>query len=44
MPVRRVTKTQSGKSAQPPQRLLDVWRLYGVHFPDVHLGNIRVRK
>ena len=26
------------------QRLLDGLRLYGIHFPDVHLGNIRVRK
>ena len=26
------------------QRLLDSLRLYGIHFPDVHLGNIRVRK
>lgn len=26
------------------QRLLDGLRLYGIHFPDVHMGNIRVRK
>lgn len=26
------------------QRLLDALRLYGIHFPDVHLGNIRLRK
>lgn len=26
------------------QRLLDALRLYGIHFPDVHKGNIRVRK
>jgi hypothetical protein len=26
------------------QRLLDGLRLYGIHFPDVHLGNIRLRK
>ena len=26
------------------QRLLDALRLYGIHFSDAHLGNIRVRK
>ncbi len=26
------------------QRLLDGLRLYGIHFPDLPLGNIRARK
>ncbi|MFM9965464.1 MAG: hypothetical protein ACKV2Q_30120 [Planctomycetaceae bacterium] len=33
-----------GRDWPDVQRLLDSLRLYGIHFPDVHLGNIRVRK
>ncbi len=33
-----------GRDWPDVQRLLDGLRLYGIHFPDVHLGNIRVRK
>ncbi|MBC7819465.1 MAG: hypothetical protein IAG10_21490 [Planctomycetaceae bacterium] len=49
MPVPREWRRRSGnppKADQPPQSAfggLDGLRLYGIHFPDVHLGNIRVR-
>jgi hypothetical protein len=33
-----------GRDWPDVQRLLDGLRLYGIHFPVVHLGNIRVRK
>jgi len=33
-----------GRDWPDVQRRLDGWRLDGIHFPDVHLGNIRVRK